>query len=184
MNSTASRNDAISALLSNFPGPIRLVPSKRKWLKVLIGCAAFVAIGIWMIGDDATSTKTYHGIPALYVGWIATLFFGLGLIISIITMLPGASSLTLSVDGFAIRQMFRDRIFSWTDADNFAVVTVNTHYRLQRLVGFNHGPSGNTALGRANVALTGRNAALPDSYGFAEEDLVRLMSLWRVRALS
>jgi hypothetical protein len=179
MNATNS-NDAVSALLSTFPGPVRLVPSQGKWLKVLLGCAAFVAIGIWMMRDDATLTKTYGGIPAIYMAWGATLFFGLGLIISIVVMLPGAASLTLRADGFTVRKIFRDRIFSWTDADNFSVFTIRT----SRLVGFNYRLFTNTALGRANVALTGRNAALPDSYGLAEEDLVRLMSLWRVRALS
>jgi hypothetical protein len=179
-----NRNDAVSALLSTSPAPIRLVPSKGKWLKVLISCAAFVAIGIWMIGDHAALTKTYHGIPVFYIGWSTILFFGLGLIIGIIIMLPGASSLTLSTGGFAIQKMFRDRVLSWADADNFAVVTINTPHKLIKAVGFNHRPSENTMLGRANVALTGRNAALPDTYGFAEEDLARLMSLWRVRALS
>jgi hypothetical protein len=33
-----------------------------------------------------------------------------------------------------------------------------------------------------NVALVGRNAALPDTYGLSADDLARLIMLWRDRA--
>lgn len=52
------------------------------------------------------------------------------------------------------------------------------------LVGYNDRTQAQRALARANVGLVGRNSALPDTYGMTVEDLVRLMSLWRRKALS
>jgi hypothetical protein len=51
-------------------------------------------------------------------------------------------------------------------------------------VGYNDRSAAQRTLARANAALVGRNSSLPDTYGLTAEDLARLMSLWRVRALS
>jgi hypothetical protein len=37
---------------------------------------------------------------------------------------------------------------------------------------------------KLNVAITGHNAALPDTYGLSAHDLARLMTLWRDRAVA
>ena len=41
-----------------------------------------------------------------------------------------------------------------------------------------------TTLGSINAGIIGRNAALPDSYGYSPEELVTLLNGWRERALS
>jgi len=46
------------------------------------------------------------------------------------------------------------------------------------------GTQAQRALARANVGLVGRKSALPDTYGMTAEDLARLMSVWRRKALS
>jgi hypothetical protein len=52
------------------------------------------------------------------------------------------------------------------------------------MVGFDNRLVAGQVLAKANVALTGRNGALPDTYGgLTVEDLARLMSLWRERAV-
>ena len=38
-------------------------------------------------------------------------------------------------------------------------------------------------LASVNVGLTGRNSALPDTYGLSTEDLASIMESWRGRAL-
>ena len=43
-------NEAIEAVVARFPGPTRLEPSRRKWVLVLVACAAFVLIGLYAIG--------------------------------------------------------------------------------------------------------------------------------------
>jgi hypothetical protein len=52
------------------------------------------------------------------------------------------------------------------------------------LVGYNDRTQAQRALGRANVGLVGRNTAFPDTNGMTAEDLARLMSVWRRKALS
>jgi hypothetical protein len=39
------------------------------------------------------------------------------------------------------------------------------------------------SLARINIAIVGRNAGLPDTYGLSADDLARLMAQWRERAL-
>ncbi len=44
----ASRPDT-SEILSRFPGPVTLYPSRKKWLLVCAGGALFAIGGVWMV---------------------------------------------------------------------------------------------------------------------------------------
>jgi hypothetical protein len=115
----------------------------------------------------------------LVVGWLSLGFFGLGGLVVLINMLPGASGLTLDKEGFTIRNMFRRSRFRWTDASDFAAVEVGD----SKIVAFNLLSAAQAKLAKLSFAKAGRNGALPDTYGLSAEDLAALMSLWRDRAL-
>lgn len=93
-------------LLERFPGPITLYASPRKWLAILAGCAVFVGIGVSMIISPALFNRSYLGIPADIIGWLEIVLFGLGLIVSVMALMPGRSDLTLDANGFAVRNLF------------------------------------------------------------------------------
>jgi hypothetical protein len=157
-------------ILARFPGPVTLYPSRRKWGLVLLGAAIFTAGGIWMIqrGDSA--------------GWYVTIFFGLGTLIAIAVMLPGAGRLTLDQDSFEAKTLFRGYRIRWADTRGFEAKRIFPPLG-QRLVVYDylpkHGP-----LNAINVSIAGRNAGLGDNYGLSADNLARLMAQWRERALA
>ena len=157
-----------AALLARYPGPVRLTPSPRKWLLVLAGCLAFVAGGIAMRSDNA------------FGAWLGIAFFGLGVPISATMLLPGAASLVLDADGFAVTNMFRRYRVRWANVTGFTVAGVPPSGT--RMVVYDDAAGKHNLLGEINTGLVGRNAALPDTYRLAPADLANLMAGWRERA--
>jgi hypothetical protein len=167
-------------------------------LRSLAIAAGFVALGIAFIrtpetfsydagigrrfGDSLTSLGL-AGSPAGAVsglGWVTVAFFGACGAVLLASLLPGGAGLKLDADGFLVRNLFRRRRYLWRETESFAVVEVSR----QKMVGFNDATTAGGALGTANVALTGRNSAVPNVYALSSEDLARLMSLWRDRAIA
>jgi len=176
----------VDELLERFPGPITLYASQRKWLAILAGCAVFVGIGVSMITSPAFFNPSYLGIPTDIIGWLEIVLFGLGLIVSVVALMPGRSHLTLDANGFTVRNLFQSSTNRWENVDDFTAMNMAATHPVRKivLVGYNDRTQAQRALARANVGLVGRNSALPDTYGMTVEDLVRLMSRWRRKALS
>jgi hypothetical protein len=173
----ASQDDCVE-LLARFPGPVTLYPSRKKWLLVFAGSAGFVALGYWIIQKDN------------WVGWGAVIFFGLGMLVSAATLLPGAGTLTLDREGFEAKSLFRRRRARWRNVSRVEVWELSLprwHPRygknLKNVV-YDDAERKNGAMAATNVAVCGHNSGLPDTYGFSADDLVQLMVRWRERALS
>lgn len=157
----------IDSILSRFPGPVRLYPSRKKWLLILLISALFTAVGFWMVAERAQN------------GWYALLFFAACLFVSVIMLMPGASGLVLDRDDFRMTSLFRSHRVRWQDATGFEPISVP--FSNQRLVGFDHAAAGWT-IAALNTAIAGHNAALPDTYGFSVDELAQLMLRWQERA--
>src|SRR5712692_10367733 len=162
-------DDRVGELLARFPGPLTLYPSRRKWLLVLAGCTAFTAGGYFMIQDQASG------------GWYVLVVFGVGSVIAAVMLLPGAGRLALDRHGFTCTSLFKSHRVRWQDAGDFAPVQVPPANI--RLVGYDDATVAGRRIAAINVELTGRNAALSDTYGLSADDLARLMAAWRERAL-
>ncbi|HZS96723.1 MAG TPA: STM3941 family protein [Terriglobales bacterium] len=145
--------------------PILLRPKATQWLVVALGSLAFVLIGIWMV----RSREMF--------GWLGIVFFGLCLSVSLICMLPKASYLRLTPDGFTICSLFRAHTICWEDVTGFGVGRVFT----SRMVMFNYVESYQRSpkLRSFNTELTGFEAAIPDSYGLRHEDLADLLNRYK-----
>jgi hypothetical protein len=106
----------------------------------------------------------------LAIGIAGVLIFGAAGIVSVLTLQPGACSLSLSRAGFEVTSLYRTRAFYWDQVSDFGVVS---------------GRSGQMVVFRsAKRGLTGgRNCGLPDTYGFSARDLVRLMIAWQDLAM-
>ena len=142
--------------------PILLRPSRTKWLAVAFGSLAFVLIGIWMVRCGEM------------LGWVGIAFFGLCLSVSLICMLPNASYLRLTHDGFTMCSLFRAHTIGWDDVTGFGVGRVFAN----KMVMFNFVESYRRfpKLRAFNSEVVGFEAAIPDSYGLRHEDLADLLN--------
>src|ERR1700687_1960820 len=87
--------------------PVRLYPNRTKWIVGAVACAIMSLGGVWVIADGN------------WFGYVATGFFGLGFVVSLILLWPGSSFLELDDSGFLIQNLFRDSRMSWTDIEIF-----------------------------------------------------------------
>ena len=147
-------------------GSVCLSPSPWKWAGVGLVSLAFTVGGAWMIrsGDR--------------MGWLCLAFFGLGVLVSILCVLPNASYLELDRDGFTVCAMFRAGTYAWSDVTEFGVGCVFT----TKMVMFNFEPTHTRTAGAVralNAGLTGYEAGIPDTYGLKHEELAELMNKYR-----
>jgi len=143
-----------------------LLPSKRGILGLLLGCLAFVAAGLWMAREGNI------------IGWIGSCFFGLGVLVAIVQLLPGASHLCLTESGFEVRTLYRSWSVSWKDVAFFATASIGP---MNRMVVFNF----TDHYDRAKITwkfvrgIAGYEGALPDTYGMKAGHLADLLNNWR-----
>jgi hypothetical protein len=142
-----------------------LQSSKTKGLYMLLLCSLFVVIGVWMIRSGQM------------FGWLSVIFFGSGVLVSIITMLPNASYLKLHREGFTQVTMFRSSTFRWEDVREFSVGRI----ALNKMVMLDFVPSWHESSKLKTVArsMSGHDGALPDTYGLSAEELVALLQEWK-----
>ena len=113
------------------------------------------------------------------VGYLNVAFFGVGVIIALVTLHPNSTYLILDKSGFTFSTMFRKAYFPWNQIQSFVVARVS----LNKMVGWNFIPeySGYQAARKINTGLCGAEAALPDTYGISAEELVEVMNTLRTR---
>jgi hypothetical protein len=156
----------VQSLLSQFPGPLTLYPSRSKFLMLFAGSSAFVAVGVVTLLQDGSSAKA----------WFIVLFFALCAVVSAAYLLPGAASLTLDANGFRLKQFYFVRKSRWENVTN-----IHTGYT----------PPSRTKRVRYNdaqwngwrIATLDYNLTFPDTYGMPADDLAALMTQWRDRVL-
>lgn len=147
---------------------IVLRPRIFKPLVLCLVSAAFFVGGLWMVKYNAPN------------GWFVTIFFGIVLLVSLLRLLPGANSLTLTQSGFTIKSLFRSHFIAWEAVQSF---------QLGKLAGedtvhFNFKPQHQRHRNAKQLSrwLTGSEASLPDTYGLTAEDLLAILEAWRKQA--
>ena len=144
-----------------------LRPSKIGTLGLLLVCSIFVAGGVWMSSRGE------------WMGWFASCFFGLGIIVAIVQLLPNASYLLLTEDGFESRSLYRSWFLRWNEVAYFSTVTIG-HNRMVSM-GFSdlYGTAKTTR--RFARFISGAEGALPDPYGMKADQLADLLNEWKNR---
>lgn len=139
--------------------------SRKKALVLLLLSIAFLAAGIWMIGVN----------PLL--GWVSTLFFGLGIPASLVMMRPGTTYLRLDPTGFEMVAMSRRHKLEWTDVSGFELVRLHGN----KMIAIEFSPDYSRQIaGRAvAAALSGIEAAIPDHYEVPIEEVLHMLLDWR-----
>jgi hypothetical protein len=119
-----------------------------------------------------------------WIGYLSAAFFGLGIPIALIQLVPAGAYLRLDQEGFTVCNLFRTERTRWSVVDRFFVVSLDhTGVTVRRMVGFNFVPSYDRArLGRRIAKALGNcEGGLPDTYGMKAEDLANLMNAWLAR---
>ncbi len=155
--------------------PQTLYPKKSSALWLLLVCLLFVIAGIWMGNSNG------------WIGYACAVFFGLGIPIALIQLLPGSSYLRLDETGLVIRHLFRDHRVLWQDVDQFFVVGLKqTGITVYKVVGFNFVPSyDRQRIARHFAIAIGKcEGALPETYGMSAEELADKLNSYLRRALA
>ena len=159
-----------ASILSRFPGPVTLYPSRRKWLLVLLVGLVLGAGGVLMLRAGE------------WLGWLSLVFFAVVSLTALAAMLPGSSRLRLDKDGFEVRMLFRGSRKRGAETSEFGAAPIPPSGQV--FVVFDDLTTTHKTLAGISTAIVGRNGALPDTFGLAAEDLAQLMTEWRRRALS
>ncbi len=169
---------APETLLAAYPGPVILRGSARKHLLLAAGTGVFGAVALWMLLNESVPPVQQI---LLWPGVV--LFLGAAPLMLLIAIM--GTSLQLDETGLTIRQPWRRIRRRWPDADGFVAVDMSAGApgTSARLVAFDDATVRETRIVRMNRALTGRNAGLPDTFGFDPDALAVLLTAWRTRAL-
>lgn len=142
-----------------------LRPNPLKTIALLIVSALFVVIGFYLIDENPFMT------------WTAAIFFGSGVIVFAIQLLPNSSSLKLSNDGFEVKNLFKSHFTKWSNVNQFRVGYAGR----TKMVVFDFSQEHKKYNVGKKVAkfLAGNEGALPDTYGMKAKDLSKLMNDWK-----
>jgi len=136
---------------------------------MLLGCAAFTATGIFMVRAGQ------------WVGWVAIVFFGLGVVVFALQLLPNSTYLRVGPGGFTVCTLFRAHSCGWTDVDAFRVAHVGAKDMV--VFGFSKQYRGPRRLSRVNVHLVGAEAAVAaaGSWDVSMDELADMLNQYRER---
>ena len=134
---------------------------------MLIVCLGFVAAGLWMAPREPL------------IGYSSAAFFGLGVVIAIVTLHPNSTYLLLDKSGFTFSTLFRKSYVPWHHVQSFVVARVYVN----NMVGWNYSPNfqRSPTMRRVNTRISGAEAALPDTYGLSAGELVAMMNNLRAQ---
>jgi hypothetical protein len=129
-----------------------LRPSRSELSWLLLGSCGFVALGWWLASEH-------------WLGWICVGFFGLGIPIALVQLVPGGSYLRLGPDRFEWRSLFRTHSVRWADVERFRVVETGASpvqmVVFDAVAGFDRSRLGQ----RLSTAVNRCDGWLPDTYG-------------------
>ncbi len=146
---------------------IILKPKKLTTVILLLISILFVVIGFISMEEK------------IFIKWGGIIFFGLGIIVFIIELLPNSSYLKLNKEGFEMRSLYRSHFIKWTEVTNFGIF----YFRFNTMVAFNYTADykkHNTGK-KISELLSGYHGALSGTYGMNATKLAELMNEWKYK---
>ena len=141
--------------------------SRKKAFLLLAGCIAFFALGIFILKKDPL------------VGWITTLFFGLGIPMSILMLLSKKVYLRLTADGFEMASLFNKKTTRWSDVDGFRIRQTR-HMKMIAIV-YRPDYKDQKILRKVSASLAGMEGAIPNTYAVSQDALLATLNEWHAR---
>jgi hypothetical protein len=147
-----------------------LRPRRAKILGLLTVTGLLAAAGVGMIAEG------------LWLGWLIAPVFGLGVLVSVLLLLPNSAYLEIRPGGFTVCSLFRKHSYRWSDVESFETGFIG----INKMVVFNYSArcQGATWPRKLAVAISGFEGALPDSYGMRAEALAELLNQHRAYHLA
>ncbi len=147
--------------------PVTLHPNRARTALWLLLSLVFVTIGVLMVRDAK--------LAGYFVGGV----FVLGVLVFAINLHPRAAYLRLTEEGFTYCSLFRAQTVRWDVVAEFAVIVLPTATMSKpRMVAWNFVPGypRKDSARAMSQALSGYEAALPDTYGLKYDELAGLMN--------
>ena len=152
-----------------------LYPSRRRVVVLVFGCFLLIMM-------TATSARIWRT-----GGAMLSFFCVVGVLMSSVSLVPGAAWLKLDSQGFTVRYWFKDNTYRWTDVKEFKLITHRWmgFIPVHRSVGFTFSESypKRNIVSRIVGALAQFDRNLPDNYGMKARDLAALLELSRRQAV-
>jgi hypothetical protein len=177
MSATSPSDSPVDAVVSRFSQPVTLSPSLAKWA-LPAALSMLLTIGCLLMANGNA--------PASWA-WPVSIFFGIGTLLFVLQLVPGAGSLTLDADGFETRlfYFFRNRS-RWKNVAHIKVATPALPLASAKVkfVWFNDSRWNGRWFTPKESSVSGYDAGLGDTYGLSAEALADLMNRWREQALA
>ncbi len=142
-----------------------LRPKITKTILLAATCLVFIIGGIIICKEEALK------------GWLIVTFFGSGLIVFLVQLVPGSTQLTLTEEGFIMTSLFRSHLTRWTDIKLFKIGYLGKNKAVMfDFVDDYQGQETGKIIARA---LSGSHGALPCNYGLKLSDLLDIMNQWK-----
>jgi hypothetical protein len=141
--------------------------SLGKTLLIFLLSLGFAALSVWLINKQPL------------IGWVGTVFAGLGILASLLMMRPNYMYLRLDRDGFDCVRGSRHSRTRWRDVQRFQLVSLNGN----KMIGIDYSPDyAAQKTGRAIAgSLAGIEGAIANHYAMPIDDLLKTLESYRRR---
>ena len=145
---------------------IVLTGNKSKAVLLLLGSAAFVAIGADMVAKGEE------------MGWWGVIFFGLCFLASLYMLTPNAVRLRIDKNGVEMKTPFKPMKLGWGDVNGFYVAHMRAGLSKTKIIGIEYSESYRKKRAGRQLAsaLTGVEGALPDHFNRPAEEICELLN--------
>lgn len=176
MKNNSALSTKATALLEQFPGPVRIRASWSKWLFLGIAYAIFSILGFLVaVGGFVDGAWNW-----LIGGILWGFSWGFCGVTILVRVFRGSMRLVLDAEGFnGSNWLDSGRRYLWQTTGHFVPARMGA----ADIVAFDDATKKNTFWSRSDRAHLGGNAHLGDDYGFDTRDLAHLMNAWREKVL-
>lgn len=149
---------------------IVLRPKPARAILFGIGSMVFTVGGILMMDEESL------------MGSLTTSFFGLGVIVFLVQLIPGSTELVLTKEGFIVTSLFRSNLTKWSDVKKFKIgyLGKNKAVLFDYVDGHNKYNVGKSI----SKVFSNSHGALPSNYGLSVTELLNLMNDWKNKCLA
>ena len=147
---------------------LKFVASPWKALLIMVYSICLVSLGVWLKQSGWS-----------FLGWLTIVFFGLGVPLSLLMLLPNATYLRLDEEGFEMRSVFRNNRYRWTDVAGFTIGSLRGAKMIA--IHFRHDFKPQRLARSMAAALAGMEGAIPNHYNAPLEEILEALNAWRQR---
>ena len=142
--------------------------NRKKPILVALGSAVFVCL-IFFTGKG--DTFSFLGIA----------FFGLGILVSLYSLIPGTIQLKVDRAGVEMKSLFKPLKISWMDVDEFYVGYIRSGFTRTKMISIRYSASyKRLRAGRKILKVaTGMEGALPDHFNRSAEEICEILNSYK-----